>query len=304
MNRNALIGPTVAGLALLFFAGSLLSGCISTRDTGSRQRVYGVEQDIQELNSRLQRLEQQTGKEPARGSNLAELSSRMEELRVQIGQLNGRLDEQEHRLDQIQSSPRASLAEERPEARISAGASASPTDEAKPAPNIEIPKSETPDRLAMAPPVSPPPPLAPPPAPEPPKGVPPIQPPPSQNPEKAAFDRAFDLFQKNQFASARQQFQGFLKQYPQSSMADTALYWVGECYFSEKQYPSSIETFQQVLNRYPNGSKAPNAMLKQAAAYQQVGDRTAARILYERLIEKHPRSPQAQIAKQKLKQMP
>ncbi len=87
-------------------------------------------------------------------------------------------------------------------------------------------------------------------------------------------------------------------------MADTALYWVGECYFSEKQYPSSIETFQQVLNRYPNGSKAPNAMLKQAAAYQQVGDSTAARILYERLIEKYPRSPQAQIAKQKLKQMP
>jgi TolA-binding protein len=50
-------------------------------------------------------------------------------------------------------------------------------------------------------------------------------------------------------------------------------------------------------------NKTPNAYLKQAAAFQQLGDKTAARILYQRLIEKYPQSPQAQIAKQKMKQL-
>lgn len=281
-----------------------LSGCVTTQDASSLRRgVYGMEQEVQDLNIRVQRLEQAIGKDSGRGS-LAELNARLEELRVQVGRLSGRLDEQEYRLSRRQQPPALAPAnaEDRPETGISAGASASPSGEIEPPPNIEIPTGGTSDKLAKASPAPPPPP--PPPPPEVPKGVPPIQPPPSQNPEKAAFDTAFDLFQKNQFATARQQFQGFMRQYPQSSMADSALYWIGECYYSEKQYQNSIETFQQVLNRYPSGNKTPNAMLKQAAAFQQIGDRTAARILYERLIDQFPKSPQAQIAKQKLKQMP
>ncbi len=306
MNRTQCFGATRARLTLLsLLAVVALNGCVTTQDTSSLRRgVYGVEQDVQDLNIRVQRLEQVMGKDSGRGG-LAELNARLDELRVQVGRLSGRLDEQEHRLGRRQQATEApsTNGEDRTEARISAGASALPAAEVEPTPNIEIPRGEISDKHAK---VSSPPPLPPPPPPPPevPKGVPAIQPPPSQNPEKAAFDSAFDLFQKNQFANARQQFQGFMKQFPQSSMADSALYWIGECYYSEKQYQNSIETFQQVLNRYPSGNKTPNAMLKQAAAFQQIGDRTAARILYERLIDKFPRSPQAQIAKQKLKQMP
>ena len=305
MNRTKGFRATRATLVLLVLLPVVaLSGCVTTQDASSLRRgVYGMEQDVQDLNIRVQRLEQSIGKDSGRG-NVAELNARLEELRVQVGRLSGRLDEQEYRLSRRQQplTPAPANAEDRPEARISGGASASPTGDIEPPPNIEFPSGDTSDSLAKASPAPPPPP--PPPPPEVPKGVPSIQAPPSQNPEKAAFDTAFDLFQKNQFANARQQFQSFMRQYPQSSMADSALYWIGECYYSEKQYQNSIETFQQVLNRYPSGNKTPNAMLKQAAAFQQIGDRTAARILYERLIDQFPKSPQAQIAKQKLKQMP
>ena len=300
MDRKQRFGTTGMWFASLILAGVLFSGCATNRETTSLQQgVYGVEQNVQDLNRRVQALEQQVGKESTRASNLAEVNARLEELRVQLGKLNGRLEVQEHRLEQLQrpSSTSAPPPGEKPETRASAGMGPDLPEDSKPAPRIEIPKAESPDKVAKAPP-------APPPPPEIPKGVPPIQAPPDQNPEKAAYDRAFDSFQKNQFQNARQQFQAFLKQYPQSAMSDTALYWVGECFYGEKQYQSSIETFQQVLNRYPNGSKAPNAMLKQATAFQQIGDNTAARILYERLIEKFPKSPQAQIAKQKLKQVP
>jgi tol-pal system protein YbgF len=299
MNRKQRLGATGTAAAMLVLAGGLLSGCATTQQGSLQQSVYGMEQSMQDLNRRVSALEQQVGKESTRATNLAEVNARLEELRVQVGRLNGRIEEQEHRYAQREKSSAAAAAtlQEKAEARASAATDSEASDAAKPTPNIDIPKTDATEKVAKAS-------TPPPPPPEVPKGVPPIQPPPAANPEKAAYDRAFDLFQKNQFQTARQQFQSFMKQYPQSPMADTALYWVGESYYAEKQYQNSIETFQQVLNRYPNGSKVPNAMLKQAAAFQQIGDNTAARILYERLIEKFPKSPQAQIAKQKLKQVP
>jgi len=47
----------------------------------------------------------------------------------------------------------------------------------------------------------------------------------------------------------------------------------------------------------------PQALLKQGTAFQQMGDATAARILYERLVEKYPNTPQAQAAQKKLNQL-
>jgi TolA-binding protein len=45
------------------------------------------------------------------------------------------------------------------------------------------------------------------------------------------------------------------------------------------------------------------ALFKQGTAFQQMGDSTAARILYERVVEKYPESPQAQAAQKKLRQL-
>ena len=53
----------------------------------------------------------------------------------------------------------------------------------------------------------------------------------------------------------------------------------------------------------PKGNRVPQALFKQGAAFQQMGDATAARILYERLVEKYPDSAQAQAAQKKLKQL-
>jgi tol-pal system protein YbgF len=117
------------------------------------------------------------------------------------------------------------------------------------------------------------------------------------------YDRASQAFQQGQYDQARKEFQTFLNKYPKHEFADNALYSVGECHLAEKKYQEAVETFQQVLDRYPNGNKVPHALLKQGTAFQQMGDNTAARILYQRLASKYPGSPQAQIAEKKLKQM-
>jgi tol-pal system protein YbgF len=126
---------------------------------------------------------------------------------------------------------------------------------------------------------------------------------PSQQPdlEKAAYDKATQLFQQKQYAAARKEYQSFSAKYPKSELADNALFSAGECYLAEQKYQDAIEVFQQVVDRYPGGNRVPNALLKQGAAFEKLGDATAARILYERIAEKYPGTPQAQIAEKKLK---
>ena len=129
MNRTKRFRATRATLVLLVLLPVVaLSGCVTTQDASSLRRgVYGMEQDVQDLNIRVQRLEQSIGKDSGRG-NLAELNARLEELRVQVGRLSGRLDEQEYRFSRRQQPPALAPAnaEDRPETGISAGASASP----------------------------------------------------------------------------------------------------------------------------------------------------------------------------------
>jgi tol-pal system protein YbgF len=80
-------------------------------------------------------------------------------------------------------------------------------------------------------------------------------------------------------------------------------YWKGETFYSEKDYESAILSFQDVVDKFPGGEKAPDAMLKQGLAFQALNDRKNARILYELLLSKYPKSPAAERARQKLAEL-
>ena len=75
------------------------------------------------------------------------------------------------------------------------------------------------------------------------------------------------LVYARRYGEAIQMFQQFLSYYPQSSLADNALYWAGEAYYAQKQYYQALGFFHQVLTRYPQGNKVPDALLKIALSY-------------------------------------
>ena len=52
--------------------------------------------------------------------------------------------------------------------------------------------------------------------------------------------------------------------------------------------------------KYPEGDKIPAALFKQALSFMELGDKTNARNLLKRVIEKYPHSEQAEMAKKKL----
>ncbi|HJY83065.1 MAG TPA: tetratricopeptide repeat protein, partial [Candidatus Binatia bacterium] len=78
-----------------------------------------------------------------------------------------------------------------------------------------------------------------------------------------------------------------------------AQYLIGESYFDQKDYNRAILEFNDVL-KYRRGDKIPAALLRQAQAFLEIGDRTDARLILQKLINDYPNSEQAKEAKDRL----
>jgi tol-pal system protein YbgF len=109
-------------------------------------------------------------------------------------------------------------------------------------------------------------------------------------------------FDNEDYSGARNAFESLLKKFPQSDQADNAQFWIGETYYRENWFEKAILEYQKVIENYPKGNKVPAALLKQGMAFTQLGDKENARLIFKELIDRFPRSTEAKIAAQKLQQ--
>jgi len=114
------------------------------------------------------------------------------------------------------------------------------------------------------------------------------------------YKDAYETFQKGNLEAARRKFEAFLKQYPNTELSDNAQFWVGETYYLKKDFEKAILEYEKAISKYPEGDKIPAALFKQALAFLELGDKTNARILLKRVIERYPHSEQAEMAKKRL----
>lgn len=121
--------------------------------------------------------------------------------------------------------------------------------------------------------------------------------------EQELYQLAKHSFDKGDFEAARESFQELIKQYPKSKNADNAQFWIGEIYYREKWYEKAIVEYQKVVENYPKGNKVMSSLLKQGYAFNNIGDKSNARLILKELIRKYPQSNEAKIAKQKLQQI-
>jgi len=57
------------------------------------------------------------------------------------------------------------------------------------------------------------------------------------------------------------------------------------------------------VDKYPSGDKAPDAMYKQGLSFLSLNDKKNARILFELVSSKYPKSKAAEMAKKKLSEI-
>jgi len=127
--------------------------------------------------------------------------------------------------------------------------------------------------------------------------------PPSQPPsvdERAAYNAAFNRLREGRYSQAISGFESFLRTYPNSSLAGNAQYWLGEAYYVSRDFNRAEDAFIALGIKYPNSDRVPDTLLKLGYIYDEMGDKTKARNVLQKLLDTYPNSQAARLASARL----
>jgi tol-pal system protein YbgF len=140
------------------------------------------------------------------------------------------------------------------------------------------------------------------PAPSPVKNPPPVSPPSGLSPQEV-YNTAYADYLKGNFDLAMDGFKIYRDSFPDSPLADNALYWIGECYFSQRKFTEAVDAFNGLILNYPQGDKIAAAYLKKGLALAELGRTEEALVVFKLLTSKYPLEEEARIAQEKIKDL-
>lgn len=117
---------------------------------------------------------------------------------------------------------------------------------------------------------------------------------------KSDYDKAFALLREGKYDESIQAFNQFVKDYPDSSLASNAHYWLGEAYLIKQDFAKAYESFDKVLKQYADSNKVEDSMLRGADSLVGLNRLDEAKQLYEKLVEQAPESRAAKSAVRRL----
>ena len=118
-----------------------------------------------------------------------------------------------------------------------------------------------------------------------------------------AYTMAYNDYLKGNYDLAVKSFKLYREQFPDSPLADNALYWIGECRYSQRKFEEAIDAFNEVILTYPQGDKAAAAYLKKGLSYAELGKKDEAVAVFKLLVAKYPLQDEARIAQDKIKEL-
>ena len=118
--------------------------------------------------------------------------------------------------------------------------------------------------------------------------------------ETRAYEAAQGQRRVGNYQGAIVAFQNFIKQYPKSSLAPRAQYWIGDSYFNLRDFKLAIGSQQVLLKTYPDSPTVPDSMLNIASSQIEMGDSINGKKTLEELVAKYPISEAADKAKRRM----
>ncbi|MGB4466865.1 MAG: tol-pal system protein YbgF [Azovibrio sp.] len=120
--------------------------------------------------------------------------------------------------------------------------------------------------------------------------------------ESKAYEAALNLFKAAKYKEAAQAFEAFVSAHPDSDLAPSAQFWLGNAWYAQKDCKKAIDAQLLVTTRWPDSARAPDAMLAIANCQRDWGNTQAARRTLSNVIAKYPDSQAASQARQRLGQ--
>jgi tol-pal system protein YbgF len=118
--------------------------------------------------------------------------------------------------------------------------------------------------------------------------------------EQRDFEAALATFRKGDFVAAQAAFAEFVRKYPRSGYAPTALFWLGNAQYANRDYKGAIGNFRALLQQAPDHPRAPEAVLSIANCQIELKDNAAARRTLADLVKAYPQSEAASAARERL----
>jgi tol-pal system protein YbgF len=121
-----------------------------------------------------------------------------------------------------------------------------------------------------------------------------------QDTSRHLYDRVMEEFKHRDYEAALAGFRLFLELHGQTSLAANAQYWLGECQYRMGRYKDALKAFYHVVSYYPLSPKLAASTLKIGQTYTKLKDHEKARMMFERVVDAYPESPEAEVARKAL----
>ncbi|HEX6929815.1 MAG TPA: tol-pal system protein YbgF [Gammaproteobacteria bacterium] len=126
---------------------------------------------------------------------------------------------------------------------------------------------------------------------------------PASGNDRDAYQAGFSLLREARYEEAKEAFQAFIDNYPESALVPNAWYWLGEVNYVNKDFESAVGQFRKVVEEFPQSSKAPDAWLKLGYCHYELGQWDKAREALQSVARQYPEDPAAGLASERLERM-
>ncbi len=132
-----------------------------------------------------------------------------------------------------------------------------------------------------------------------PGGVPQVQAPPPD----VLYNNALRDYNSANYQLAVQEFSDYMKYYPTTELAGNAQFYLADIEYRQANYEQAVKDYDKVLEMYPGGNKTAAAQLKKGYALLELGQRSAGVKELNSLVQRYPRSIEAQQARDRLRKL-
>lgn len=124
----------------------------------------------------------------------------------------------------------------------------------------------------------------------------------SSDPE-SLYQTAYNDYLRGSYDAAIREFEEYVNTFPDTELADNAVYWIGESYYRQRKFRQAIEQFNLVLDRYPRSDKLASAALKKGYAHLELGERSQGVAQLQYVVRQFPGGDEANLANQRLREL-
>ncbi|HLK34136.1 MAG TPA: tetratricopeptide repeat protein [Terriglobales bacterium] len=122
-------------------------------------------------------------------------------------------------------------------------------------------------------------------------------------PPDVLYNNAVRDYNAGKMDLAQQEFNDYVKYYPNTDLAGNALFYVAEMEYRAGNYQAAAQDYDKVLQQFPSGNKAASAQLKKGYSLIELGDKQGGIRELNSLVQRFPRSPEATQARERLRRL-